>query len=199
MRPYIKKKIYNTQEFKRFQLPEKTSDQVFITGLQGSLQAFLLSYLVEIYHKPVVYLTSDQDSAEKIRDDLEILLTNHPVAFFPAWERVPYDDHEPNPSLVRLRLETLQNLITTKESVIVCTLPGIMSQVAAPDHFIDQQHYIKKKSSHHFDHLINNLFAAGYSRTDIVEDVGHFAVRGGILDIFPWTSNDPVRIEFFGD
>ncbi len=196
---HLKKYIYNTQEFKKFHLPQKKSDQVIITGLQGSLRVFLLSYLAEIYHRPIVYLTSDQDSAEKIRDDLELILIDYPVSFFPAEERLPYDDHEPNPSLVRLRLETLQNLIATKESVIVCTLQGIMSQVAAPDHFIDRQYYIKKKSSHNFDHLINNLIAAGYSRTDIVEDVGHFAVRGGIIDIFPWTSNDPVRIEFFGD
>ncbi len=195
----LKKRIYSTTAFKNCQIPQDSSQSVYIDGLKGSLRTFFLTYLAEEHHKQVVFLTSDQDSAEKIRDDLEVLFDEMRVVFFPSNEREPYDDHDPNPSLLKLRLETLQHLIESGEGVVVCTLQGIMSKVPQPEFFVDHQYYIKIKSSYNFDQVLQNLQNAGYSREEIVEDVGHFAVRGGIVDIFPWTSSDPVRIEFFGN
>jgi transcription-repair coupling factor (superfamily II helicase) len=195
----LKKRIYSTNSFKNCPIPNDTSHPVFLDGLKGSLRTFFLTYLAEEHKKPVVFLTSDQESAEKIRDDLEVLLEDMRVVFFPSNEREPYDDHEPNPSLLKLRLETLQHLIESGEGVAVCTLKGIMSRVPRPELFIDHQYYIKIKAKYNFNQILNSLQKAGYSREEIVEDVGHFAVRGGIVDIFPWTSSDPVRIEFFGD
>ncbi len=195
----LKKKIYNTTAFKNINLPDTKTDQFFIDGLRGSLRAFFVTYLVEVLNKPVVFLTSDPDSAEKMRDDLEILLTLDPIVFFPTEEKTPYDDHDPNPSLQRLRLETLQSLMGTEKGVVVSTLQGLMGRVPSPESFVDGQYYFEKNQTCQHQKLIENLHSSGYARTEIVEDVGHFAVRGGIIDIFPWTSDDPVRVEFFGD
>ncbi len=199
MREILKKKIFDTPAFKHFKLPDKLSVQLFIEGLNGSLRAFFITYLAEVLKKPVVFLTPDPDSAEKMRDDLEVILTSHQVVFFPTEEKTPYDDREPNPSLQRLRLETLQYLISSGRGVVVSTLQGIMGRVPSPESFVDGQYYLEKDQTCKYQTLIENLHKSGYTRTEIVEDVGHFAVRGGIIDIFPWTSNDPVRIEFFGD
>ena len=195
----LKKRIYSTTSFKNCKIPQDNSQAIFVDGLKGSLRTFFLSYLAEEHHKPVVFLTSNQDSAEKMRDDLEVLLEDKRVVFFPSNEREPYDDHDLNPSLLKLRLETLQYLIESGEGVVVCTLEGIMSKVPRPEVFIDHEYYIKINSNYNFDQILKSLGNAGYSREEIVEDVGHFAVRGGIVDVFPWTSSDPVRIEFFGN
>ncbi len=195
----IKNKIYSTSSFLNYSPPKDSSGNHFVEGLKGSLKAFFLTHLVETYHKSVVFLTADLDSAEKIRDDLEILIDKNRDGFFPSAERQPYDEQEPNPSLLKLRLETLQQLIGSNDGIITCTHQGIMGRVPRPESFIDQQNYIKTKSVYNFNQLLNRLHNAGYSRTDIVEDVGHYAVRGGIVDLFPWTSTDPIRIEFFGD
>jgi len=195
----LKKKIYNSPSFKQFTLSGEIADQFYIDGLRGSLRAFFITYLVEVLNKPVAFFTSDPDSAEKIRDDLEILLTTDPVVFFPTEENSPYDDHDPNPSLQRLRLETLQCLMSTDRNVVVSTLQGMVGRVPSPESFVDGQYYFEKNQTIHFQSLIENLQSSGYTRTDIVEDVGHYTVRGGIIDIFPWTSDDPVRLEFFGD
>ena len=195
----LKKRIYATKAFKNFQLPQDTSESIYISGLKGSLRTFFLTYLVEEHLKPVVFLTANQESAEKTRDDLEVLFEDLRVVFFPSYEQEFYEDHHPNPSLIKLRLETLQHLIESENGVVVCTLEGIMSRVPSPELFIDHQYRIKVNSQHNYNDLLQNFQNAGYSREEIVEDVGHFAVRGGIIDIFPWTSGDPVRIEFFGD
>ena len=195
----LKKRIYSTSAFNNCSIPQKSSESIYIDGLRGSLRTLFLTYLVEKFHKPVVFLTSDQDSAEKIRDDLEVLFDNQDVVFFPPFEREPYDDHDPNPSLIKLRLETLRHLIESGDGVLVSTVEGIMSRVPEPERFIDQQNFIKVNASYNFDKLLSNFQNAGYIREDIVEDVGQYAIRGGIIDIFPWTSSDPVRLEFFGD
>ncbi|MHC5076701.1 MAG: hypothetical protein ACYTFM_09765, partial [Planctomycetota bacterium] len=195
----LKKRIYSTSAFENCQVPDNPSESAYLDGLKGSLRTLFISFLVEVFHKPVIFLTSDQDSAEKIRDDLEVLFDNQHVVFFPSYERIPYEDHDPNPSLLKLRLETLQHLIESGEGVIVSTVEGLMSRVPDPGRFVDHQYYIKLNSTHTFEEFLNNLQGAGYTREEIVEDVGQFAVRGGIIDIFPWTSSDPVRIEFFGD
>lgn len=195
----IKDKIYSTPAFLDYNPPREAGDNLCIDGLKGSLKAFFLSHLVEIHSKSVVLTTADLDSAEKIRDDIELLLDKKQIGFFPSAERQPYDEQEHNPSLLKLRLETLQQLIGSDKGIIICTHQGIMARVPPPESFIDQQNYIKTKATYNFNHLLKRLHNAGYSRTDIVEDVGHFAVRGGIIDLFPWTSTDPVRIEFFGD
>jgi transcription-repair coupling factor (superfamily II helicase) len=195
----LKKRIYSTSSFESSLIPEDSVKSIFLDGLKGSLRTFFITYLVEILQKPVIFLTPDQDSAEKIRDDLEVLLNQRHVAFFPSFERVPYDDHEPNPSLMKLRLETLQHLVESGKGVIVTTVEGIMSRVPLPEKFVDHQYFVKVNSTYVFDEFLKNLQNAGYTREEIVEDVGQFTVRGGIIDIFPWTSSDPVRIEFFGD
>ncbi|TFG94634.1 MAG: hypothetical protein E4H13_14590, partial [Calditrichales bacterium] len=109
----LKNKIYNSADFQNLELPDNAGESVCITGLNGSLRGLLLSYISDIHHKPVVFLCADQDEAEKTRDDLEILMAPGSLSFFPSGDRQPYDEHEPNPSLQRLRLETLQNLINT--------------------------------------------------------------------------------------
>lgn len=196
----IKEKIYSSSAFTNFHISQDDSPEVkYLDGLKGSLKSIFISYLVEVHKKFVVFLSSDTDSAEKIRDDLEVLLGEKQIVFFPNDEREPYDDHDPNPSLRRLRLETLRYLLEIETGTVVTTLDGLMNRVPSPEIFIDQQNYIKKDSQRQFQSFLQMLGTSGYIRTEIVEDVGHFAVRGGIIDIFPWSSDDPVRIEFFGD
>ena len=195
----LKKRIYATKAFKNFQLPQDTSQSIYISGLKGSLRTFFITYLAEEHVKPVVFLTANQESAEKMRDDLQVLFEDLRVVFFPSYEQEPYEDHHPNPSLIKLRLETLQHLIESENGVVVCTLEGMMSRVPLPELFLDHQYSIKVNSQYNYNNLLQRFQNAGYSREEIVEDVGHFAVRGGIIDIFPWTLGDPVRIEFFGD
>ena len=195
----LKNKIYETAVFSEFRLPAKTGKRVTAEGLKGSLRTFLLTYLVDKLNKTVVFFTHDADSAEKMRDDLEVLLPAEQVVFLPATERAVYDDHDPNPSLVKLRLETLQFLINGGKGVVVSPFSGFMERVPSPEKFVDGQYLLKKNSTFIFQSLHESLHQIGYERTDIVEDVGHYAIRGGIIDIFPWTKSDPVRIEFFGD
>ena len=185
--------------FTGFECPESPAEEIHLSGLKGSLRSIFIAYLAEKRKKRIIFLTSDLDSAERLRDDLELLTDDHQVSFLPAAEAAPYDDHDSNPTLVRLRLETQLNLLNNDSGVVVATHQGLMQKLPRPEEFVDRQFHIRKGLVYKFDQLVSGLVKAGYVRGEVVEDVGHMAIRGGIIDVYPWTSNDPVRIEFFGD
>jgi transcription-repair coupling factor (superfamily II helicase) len=195
----INKRIYNSSFFREFICPGKAGEQIQITGVSGSLRSIFVAFLVEKLEKWVVFVTSDLDSAERLHDDLSLLLDKTKVSFFPPAEAAPYEDQDANPSLVRLRLEAQLNLLNNDSGVVVATHQGLLQYMQTPEDFVDHQFHINKSKEYPFEDLISGLVTAGYERCDVVEDVGHLAVRGGIIDIYPWTNDDPVRIEFFGN
>jgi len=195
----INKILFNSTSFSKFKLPESGAGPLQITGLTGSLRAVFLAYLSEVLNYRVIYLSAKEDEAEQIRDDLEIIVGRGKTAFHPTVEITPYEDRDPNPSLVRLRLETMQNLLDIDNGIIVGTIRGILSKLPPPESFVENHHDIGVGQKYEFEQMVRGLTEAGYERTETVEDVGHFTVRGGIIDIYPWTSEDPVRIEFYGN
>ena len=125
----IKKILFEGPVFKQFGLPEPSGIPLQVSGLKGSLKSIFLAYLSEVLDHRVVYISSDEDQAEQVRDDLDLICDGGQAVFFPAVEITPYEDRTPNPSLVRLRLETMQNLINLKNGVVVAT--GHTEQIAS--------------------------------------------------------------------
>ena len=195
----IKNRIYKSYSFTEFSCPEKQGEEIQITGLTGSLRSLFFAYLVEKLEKSVIFITSDLDSAERMHDDLQLLLAEDKVSFFPAGEVAPYEEQHANSSLIRLRLEAQYNLLNNNSGVLVTTHQGLLQLMQTPENFVDRQFHLGKSEEHNFDNLISEFVSAGYERCEVVEDVGQLAIRGGIIDIYPWTSDDPVRIEFFGN
>jgi transcription-repair coupling factor (superfamily II helicase) len=195
----LKERIFNSESFQNFQSPEHAGNEIQVAGLKGSLRSLFLAYLVEVHQKQLLFISSDSDSGERLRDDIELILGKEYVSFFPASEISPYDDREPNASLVRLRLESLRQIINQKQGVVIAPLKGVLTKVPSPEDFIDHQFSVARGDEFHFENLVQSLSRAGYIRSEVVEDVGQFAVRGGIIDVYPWSNDDPIRIEFFAD
>jgi len=195
----IKDRIYNSISFNNFICPEQSGDEIHITGLKGSLRSLFLAFLIEKQKKRIIFITSNQDSAEMLRDDLELLIGKSKISFLPPAEATAYEDQDANPTLIRLRMESQLNLLNNNAGIVVATHKGLMQLLTQPEDFVDHQFHLSRGNQFKFDNLITGLVTAGYERCEIVEDVGHLAVRGGIIDIYPWTSDDPVRVEFFGD
>jgi len=195
----LKDRLYRNHYFTNFICPEKPGDHIQLTGLKGSLKAAFLAYLIEQLKKRIILLTADVDFAERIRDDLELFLDEKLVSFFPNAEMTAYEEQDLNPSLIRLRLETQLKLLNNESGIVVATADGLLNKVTSPEKFIDRQFHIKQGMHQEFNGLVKGLSEAGFRREDAVEEVGQFAVRGGLIDVYPWTSEDPLRIEFFGN
>jgi transcription-repair coupling factor (superfamily II helicase) len=170
---------------------------VRLGGLAGSSDSILASILYRELGTTTVVLCPDEP--ERIREDLESLLGADRVFYFPDWEILPYDDFSPHEAIVGTRLKTLASLIEGKTGVVVVPARAFLRRIIPPDDLSRAVLYVKTGESLSPQHLIARLIETGYARQQVVEDVGTFAMRGGILDIFPQGLEQPVRIEFFGD
>ena len=101
--------------------------------------------------------------------------------------------------LVQQRIRVLQKLMEEEKVTIVTTMGGIMDHLLPPEVFQKQVETVESDSEFDMELWKKKLTAMGYERVGQVEGSGQFAVRGGILDIFPLTEENPVRIELWGD
>jgi len=171
------------------------SDASHIVAPQ-SLYPFLLAAKAQTH--PLLIVTSSSRSAEDLVNELRELYDN--VLEFPAWETLPHERLSPRSDTVARRIQTLYAL---KKDLAIN--PIVVTPVRGAIHRIISQLgkspllnlEIGKEQS--LDELVRHLSSLAYTRTDLVERRGEFAVRGGIVDLFLPLSHHPIRIDFFGD
>ncbi|MGI8691579.1 MAG: transcription-repair coupling factor [Geodermatophilaceae bacterium] len=156
--------------------------------------------------RPVLAVTATGREAEDLVSALCCLLPPTSVAFYPSWETLPHERLSPRADTVGRRLAVLRRLahprtddpatgpiqvvVAAVRSLLQPQLPGLGELVPVALRVGDEVV---------LDDLVERLVLIGYARTDLVEKRGEFAVRGGIVDVFPPTEDHPVRIEFWGD
>jgi transcription-repair coupling factor (superfamily II helicase) len=169
-----------------------------LLAINESLFSILATAINERKNRPVIIVASNLEMAEIIRDDIDFLSTEK-LAFFPNDELLPFDEREINPSVLSLRLEALTKLRNIENPILVTDARAICKKMTDPKRFYEKHHILKKGDELDFTKFIGELSEYGFERHDTVESVGSYAVRGGIIDIYPWTNDEPIRIEFYGD
>jgi transcription-repair coupling factor (superfamily II helicase) len=152
--------------------------------------------------RPVLLVSSTYREAEELTAALQSLVGDEAVAYYPAWETLPHERLSPRSDTVGRRLELLRRLAgnsgLSPPRIVVAPVRSILQpQVKG----LGELKPIRVAVGAEIDltELATALVGAAYTRVDLVERRGEFAVRGGIVDIFPPTEEHPVRIDFFGD
>ncbi len=133
--------------------------------------------------------------AEQLVEDIALFIDD--VTFLPAWETLPFEHVSPNAGTMALRAKARHRLRQGEPgSVIVGSVRSIIQRLSpsSPDPIV-----AKEGDEVGFDRLVRKLDSIGYSRTDRVEARGEFAIRGGIIDVFPAQADEAVRLDFWGD
>ncbi len=176
---------------------------VEVTGLWGSAKTLLAVQLAEAMGYPLLFVSSGRIEAEAIHDDLCTFAGEDRSAFFPAWEVLPTDTMNPADDIVAERMNTLKRLALALDAGepihTVLPLRALLQQVVNRKRLNAGSISLKVGEAWDMDTLLERLVAMGYERDVMVEDRGEMSVRGGILDIFPISSELPYRLEFFGD
>ncbi len=146
------------------------------------------------------------------RDDGRMARTVAALAFFhpglevvalPAWDCLPYDRASPNAEIMSRRIDALTRLAdpaaASRPRVVLTTVNAVIQRVPPRQLFQDRVLSLGRGGRIPLDRLISFLGKNGYTRTDTVREAGEFAVRGGIVDLFPSGASAPVRLDFFGD
>lgn len=153
---------------------------------------FLIAHQAE--RAPVLIVTHSSQRAASLVGELSEL--SDKVLEFPAWETLPHEKLSPNSDTVAKRISTLLHI--AKARIVVTTARALVQPIIAS--IIDTPVIrIEIGIEYDFQKLISELSERAYNRVDLVERRGDFAVRGGIIDVFPPLDAHPLRIEFFGD
>ncbi len=196
----ILKLTYGSESFQRLKkLLASEKRKVFVSGLAGSGKSLLLSYLTKEFASPLLVITADPEESWKIYEDLICFVGEEKVRLFPSWEILPYELKVPHNEVIGRRLESLYDLVTGKDSVVVTTVRACMEKTIPPEELRKKSISLKVGKNVDIQQLSQKLIDLGFKRFPQVEEVGTYSIRGGILDVFPYSSSDPVRIEFFGD
>ncbi len=182
------------------------ADLIF-TGVPEGLDALVLARLVEEgadgeRQGIVVHVTRDDRRLEALEGQLRFFAPKVRVVPFPAWDTVPYDRVGPNAEIVAKRVTALSRLAlgSRSEPLIVLTTVNAILQRVPPKSFIrNAMKSVAPGQRVDLNRFVARLSLAGYTRTGTVMEPGEFAVRGGILDLFPPGRQNPVRLDFFGD
>jgi transcription-repair coupling factor (superfamily II helicase) len=170
-----------------------------ITGNLGSAGAALLAALHRALPRHLwVAVTDDPDRAARLEADLVSLLQEESIPLYPQGEARFYSP-ESDPRIGGLRVEAVEALFGGSARLFVTTPRALQERVAIPDRLARLRLELEVGEEIGFQLLAEELETLGYGRVPLVEEVGQYAVRGGILDIFSLGIPDPVRLEFWGD
>ena len=165
------------------------------------LRPYVLSLLAEQV-APLLVLTPRTSDAEAVADGLAAYLGGSRVAVFPAWETLPHERLSPQPRTVGRRLAVLDRLTHPEahDEPLLAVVAPVRAALQPMDPRLAGRRPLELTDRWSgFDALVEGLAALGYARTPQVEARGEFAVRGGIVDLFPTAGDHAVRVEFWGD
>lgn len=179
-----------------------------VAGVPDGADGLLLSKISLALEKtrpdvPILHIARDDARVDSIQDAVNFFLPELAIIALPAWDCLPYDRVSPNPTIVAQRLEALAKLVESqpfdRPTLILTTVNAISQRIPPRGLLKAASKQIKIRDTLDVTDLTSFLSRFGYVRSSTVMDIGEFAVRGGIVDLFPPGQDAPLRLDFFGD
>ena len=179
---------------------QKDKNQIQITNLVGSSLSFVISETFKKDDKSYLLIFNDKEEAAYHLNDLEQLLNQKRVLFYPGSYRRPYQIDETDNANVLMRSEVLNQINSRRKPVIIVTYPeALFEKVVTKKDLEKNTLKLSVTENVSLDFVNEILFEYNFNRVDFVTEPGDFSVRGGIIDVFSFSNDEPFRIEFFGD
>ncbi|HXE46922.1 MAG TPA: CarD family transcriptional regulator, partial [Ramlibacter sp.] len=168
----------------------------------GSADALLLARVAErakAERRLTAIVTADATDAQRLLEEMAFFAPDLRCALFPDWETLPYDTFSPHQDLISERLATLWRISQGDADVVVVPATTVLYRVAPPSFLAGYTFHFKDKQKLEESRLKAQLTLAGYSHVTQVVSPGEYAVRGGLIDLFPMGSTVPYRVDLFDD
>ncbi len=169
-------------------------------GLYGSADALAISQFAGTHNGPTVVFAANSRDAENLRDALTFYgsaTKNVPIHLFPGWECLPYDTFSPHPDIVSERIRLLYQLPYLGQAILIVSADNVMQKLPPVEYITSNSLALDIGQSIDTERFRQHLVHCSYHCVDQVQSPGEFVYRGGIIDIFPMGSEEPVRIELF--
>jgi transcription-repair coupling factor (superfamily II helicase) len=183
----ILESIYTSSCFD--EIKSSAGKSLYLTGVNGSLMAFIVSYLYKNINKKIFFLSHDPEKISNVKDDLELITDTDSLSVFAPGRQEEAEELS----------KTLTGLAENEEFIVLSAASSLSHKIITKQKYKESLTELKKNAEFSFDELIVRLNKYNFLQKDFVEGVGDYSVRGGIVDLFPESYDTPLRIEFFGD
>jgi len=188
----------------------KLISKILLSGLKDSARSFFIAALAskEEIKNSYLIITDSQENALKIYQDLSNLLNKDQnkeenIFLFPSFDVLPYEDISSDPQIIQQRVNILKHLSANdrnkKRIILIADIKALLPKLTSPQKFEKTSWKLKVGDVLKKEDFLKILLEQSYRSVEIVEEKSEFSSRGGIIDFFPVTSENPLRLELFGD
>jgi len=192
--------------FARAASPIKShAGRIRLSGLTPSAKLLHLALLHRASGRPLIYLVANNKGAEEalpiLRAFAEMTGAADPasVLHLPAYDVLPFENLSPHPEIQEQRAHALWSIATGAANIVITPIAAAAMYMRAAEYYALLARTLRRSETMEPDALVEHLNVVGYTKAAVVEMPGEYALRGGILDVYPPEDERPVRIEFFGD
>ncbi|MDN3675547.1 transcription-repair coupling factor [Flavobacterium branchiarum] len=182
------------------QLLENNEVKLHLNGLLGSAVSFVIRSLFKKAALPFLIILDNKEEAAYYLNDLEQMVGEQDVLFYPGSYRRPYQIEDTDNANVLLRAEVLNRINSRKKPAIIVSYPEALFEKVVTRKELDKNTLkVSVGDKISIDFINEVLFEYEFKRVDFITEPGEFSVRGGIVDVFSFSNDNPYRIEFFGN
>ncbi|HMD06707.1 MAG TPA: transcription-repair coupling factor [Candidatus Acidoferrum sp.] len=180
------------------------AQHISLSGLHDVAKALVAAYLTHELRRPAFFITDSNRRAEALAETVRFFSTVFPgvsggVATLPAFDTLPWESQSPHPDILERRAATLFRLTDGQVSLVIAPVQAALWRFQDATLYLSLARTLTKDAEVPLEEFIAHLAGVGYTRTEMVELPGQFAMRGGIVDVFSAEAPRPVRIELLGD
>ncbi len=184
------------------QLPGKSGQVMVWSELYGSSFGLAIVSAAHRHTGPIIVVTPDNRHTQSLEDEIHFYMGRHnsfPILSYPDWECLVYDRFSPHQDIISQRLRTLASLPTLKQGIIILSISNLLQRTPPQTYIAAHSFSLACGDKLDTDKFKLQLETAAYRHVSQVYEHGEYAVRGGIIDLFPMGSAHPYRIDLFGD
>lgn len=174
--------------------------KIHLKGLIGSSLSFVTQAIFSKTDNPLLLILDEKEESAYFLNDLEQLINNQDVLFYPGSYRNPYQIEDTDNANILLRAEVLNRINSRKKPALIVTYPeALFEKVVTKKELEKNTLKVSVGDQISIDFINEVLFEYEFKRVDFITEPGEFSVRGGIIDVFSFSNDNPYRIEFFGN
>ena len=182
-------------------LPDK-QQIVTWSRLHGSSRGLAIAEAARKSESLLVIVLEDQHQLQVLESEIKYFIEDEntiPVASFPGWECLPYDNFSPHQEIVSQRLRLLGQLPEMQKGIVLVHVSDLMQRLPPPDYVLSHTFSVVRNQKIDLEQLRSKLISSNYVSVNQVMSPGEFTVRGGLIDIFPSGASTPFRLDLFDD
>jgi transcription-repair coupling factor (superfamily II helicase) len=179
-----------------------------VTGMTGTSRVYFLAQLLLETERPCLVVLPTAREANRVYRELGFFMPesymdpdpgDRRLYEFPVYDISPLAGLSPHQNVINRRLQALYALTSEKDPIVITSVEAVLLRIIPKDVFIHALEYLEAGEEIGREKLVARLETIGYQRTSLVEEMGDYSVRGGVLDLFPPLYSKPIRLEFWGD